>query len=83
MPVAVWCASIARSEGLKPEAVRAYIVPQEDGLTEEAVRAHCKQYLTDYKLPKAIEFRKELPKTPIGKILRKDLRADYKQRSGG
>jgi long-chain acyl-CoA synthetase len=65
------------------EAVRAYIVPQEDGLTEEAVRAHCKQYLTDYKLPKAIEFRKELPKTPIGKILRKDLRADYKQRSGG
>jgi long-chain acyl-CoA synthetase len=65
------------------EAVRAYIVPQEDGLTEEAVRAHCKQYLTDYKLPKAIEFRKELPKTPIGKILRKDLRADYKQRSSG
>ena len=60
------------------EAVRAYIVPQAEGLTEEAVRAHCKRYLTDYKLPKTIEFRKELPKTPIGKILRKDLRAEYK-----
>jgi long-chain acyl-CoA synthetase len=59
------------------EAVRAYIVPQQDGLTEEQVRAHCKQYLTDYKLPKSVAFRKELPKTPIGKILRKDLKAEY------
>ena len=64
------------------EAVRAYIVLQEDGVTEEQVRAHCKQYLTDYKLPKAVEFRKELPKTPIGKILRKDLKAEYKAKAG-
>jgi long-chain acyl-CoA synthetase len=59
------------------EAVRAYIVPQQDGLTEEQVRAHCRMLLTDYKLPKSVEFRKELPKTPIGKILRKDLKAQY------
>jgi long-chain acyl-CoA synthetase len=59
------------------EAVRAFVVPQRDGLTEEAVRRHCRQYLTDYKVPRVIEFRKELPKTPIGKILRKDLKAEF------
>ncbi len=60
------------------EAVRAYIVPLAAGLTEEAVLEHCRKSLTDYKVPKTIEFRSELPKTPIGKILRKDLRAEYK-----
>jgi long-chain acyl-CoA synthetase len=45
------------------------------------VRAHCKTYLTDYKIPKTVEFRKELPKTPIGKILRKDLKAEYRQKT--
>ncbi len=59
------------------EAVRAYVVALDQSLTEDAVRAHCRKYLTDYKLPKAIEFRSELPKTPIGKILRKDLRVEY------
>jgi long-chain acyl-CoA synthetase len=59
------------------EAVRAYVVRQDDRLTEDEVRAHCRRYLTDYKLPRSIEFRTELPKTPIGKILRKDLRAEY------
>jgi long-chain acyl-CoA synthetase len=58
------------------EAVRAYIVPQRDGLTEEAVRAHCKRTLADYKLPRSVVLRSELPKTPIGKILRKDLKAE-------
>jgi len=59
------------------ESVRAYVVAQRDGLTEEQVRAHCKRFLTDYKIPRSVEFRKELPKTPIGKILRKDLKAEY------
>ena len=60
------------------EAVRAYIVLLTPGLSEEAVREHCRKTLTDYKIPKTIEFRSELPKTPIGKILRKNLRAEYK-----
>ena len=64
------------------EAVRAYVVPLDEGLTEDAVRAHCRKYLTDYKLPKAIEFRSELPKTPIGKILRKNLKAEYAAQAG-
>jgi long-chain acyl-CoA synthetase len=59
------------------EAVRAYVVPLADGLTEEAVRAHCRKHLTEYKVPKAIEIRRELPKTPVGKILRRELRAEY------
>ena len=59
------------------EAIRAYVVPLAEGLTEEAVREHCRKHLTDYKVPKGIEIRRELPKTPIGKILRKELRAEY------
>lgn len=58
------------------EAVRAYIVKGDAALTAEAVLAHCRQQLTGYKMPAHVEFRDELPKTPIGKILRKDLRAE-------
>ncbi len=65
------------------EAVHAFVVPMADGLTEEQVRAHCRRLLTDYKVPKRVEFRRELPKTPIGKILRKELRAEYKAKNGG
>jgi len=58
------------------EAVRAFIVPQGAGCDEAAVRAHCKKYLTDYKVPKSVKLRTEMPKTPIGKILRKALREE-------
>ena len=58
------------------EAVRAYVVKRDDGLTAEALQAHCRTLLTGYKLPSRIEFRDELPKTPVGKILRRDLRAE-------
>jgi long-chain acyl-CoA synthetase len=56
------------------EAVKAFIVKKDDQLNEELIRAHCHKYMTHYKAPKHIEFRTELPKTPIGKILRKNLR---------
>lgn len=58
------------------EAVRAYVVKSDPALTEDALREHCRQHLTAYKVPKQIVFRDELPKTPIGKVLRKDLRAE-------
>jgi len=58
------------------EAVRAFIVPQGAGCDEAAVRAHCRKYLTDYKVPKSVKLRTEMPKTPIGKILRKALREE-------
>ena len=57
------------------EAVRAFVVPQGE-CTEEAVRAHCRRFLTDYKVPKRVAFRREMPKTPVGKILRKALREE-------
>jgi long-chain acyl-CoA synthetase len=63
------------------EAVRAYVVRNPDWkgeLTREMVIAHCRTLLTDYKVPKSIVFRDELPKTPVGKILRKDLKAEVK-----
>jgi long-chain acyl-CoA synthetase len=62
------------------EAVRAYVVRGEGAAVNEAdVIAHCRKFLTDYKVPKSIVFRDELPKTPVGKILRKDLKAEVKK----
>lgn len=58
------------------EAVKAYVVKRDGGLSEADIRAHCKQHLTAYKVPKRVEFRDELPKSNVGKILRKDLRAE-------
>jgi long-chain acyl-CoA synthetase len=50
------------------------IVKKDTNLSEASVRAHCKENLTGYKQPKVIEFRADLPKTPVGKILRRKLR---------
>ncbi|MEY3253493.1 MAG: hypothetical protein RL227_2466 [Pseudomonadota bacterium] len=57
------------------EAVRAYVVKRDEALTSDALLAHCRALLTGYKIPVRIEFRDELPKTAVGKILRRDLRA--------
>jgi long-chain acyl-CoA synthetase len=56
------------------EVVKIFVVKKDQGLTEDAVMAYCKENLTGYKLPKHIEFRTELPKTNVGKILRRALR---------
>jgi long-chain acyl-CoA synthetase len=56
------------------EAVVAFVVKRDSGLTAEAVRAHARGSLTNYKVPKTIVFRDDLPKSNVGKILRKDLR---------
>src|SRR5690606_39348671 len=58
------------------EAVRAYIVRRDQSVTEQDIIEHCRQHLTAYKEPKQIVFREELPKTPVGKVLRKDLRTE-------
>jgi long-chain acyl-CoA synthetase len=57
------------------EAVKAYVVARDRGLTEADIRAHCKEHLTAYKVPRRVEFRDDLPKSNVGKILRKDVRA--------
>ncbi|MEM7562534.1 MAG: AMP-binding protein [Pseudomonadota bacterium] len=56
------------------EVVKAVVVKKDPSLDEAALIAHCKEFLTGYKVPKIIEFRDELPKTNVGKILRRELR---------
>jgi long-chain acyl-CoA synthetase len=68
-------AVIGVPDGAAGEAVKAFIVPLDKALTADEVKAHCKQHLAAYKCPKLVEFRTELPKSNVGKILRKDLKA--------
>ncbi len=56
------------------EAVKLFIVKKDPSLTDEEIIQHCRQHLTGYKVPKLVEFRTELPKTNVGKILRRELR---------
>jgi long-chain acyl-CoA synthetase len=56
------------------EVVKAFVVRKDTSLTEAQLREYAKQYLTAYKVPKHIEFRDALPKTNVGKILRRELR---------
>jgi len=60
------------------EAVKLYIVKKDPDLSIDKVKAYCREHLTAYKCPKHIEFRDELPKTNVGKILRRALREDEK-----
>ena len=68
------CACIGMPDDKTGEAVKLVIVKKDPDLTEAAVRAHCRENLTGYKQPKVVEFRADLPKTPVGKILRRELR---------
>jgi long-chain acyl-CoA synthetase len=56
------------------EAVKIVVVRKDQSLTDVEIIAHCRQYLTGYKTPRHVEFRDTLPRTPIGKILRRELR---------
>ena len=58
------------------EAVTMFVVRKDPSLTKEALRAFCAERLTGYKRPRRIEFRDELPHTPIGKVLRRELREE-------
>jgi long-chain acyl-CoA synthetase len=69
------CAVVSVPDEKSGEAVKLVIVKKDDSLTEEQVRKFCQTNLTGYKRPKVVEFRKEMPKSPVGKILRRELRA--------
>ena len=76
-PAVLEVAVVGVPDGAAGEAVKAFIVVKPGAeLTSDEVRAFCKEHLTNYKVPKLVEFRSELPKTNVGKILRKDLRAE-------
>jgi long-chain acyl-CoA synthetase len=74
MPGVMECACVGVSDAKSGEAVKLVIVRKDPALTEADVRAYCKENLTGYKQPKIVEFRDELPKTPVGKVLRRELR---------
>ena len=67
-------AAIGVPHDVSGEVVKLFIVRKDDSLTAEAVITHCRSHLTGYKVPKHIEFKEELPKTNVGKILRRELR---------
>ena len=68
------CAAVGIPDEKAGEAVKLVIVKKNPAVTEADVRAYCEANLTGYKRPKVVEFRTELPKTPVGKILRRELR---------
>jgi long-chain acyl-CoA synthetase len=74
MPGILECAVIGTPDEETGEAVKAFIVKRDADLSEDQVLEYCKQQLTNYKRPKKIIFRSELPKTNVGKILRRELR---------
>ena len=74
-PGVVECAAIGIADSSQGEAIKVFVVKNDPTLTEDDVAAFCKQHLTGYKRPKHIEFRDDLPKTNVGKILRRELRS--------
>ena len=74
-PGVVECAAIGIPDKSQGEAIKVFVVKNDTTLTEEDVASYCKQHLTGYKRPKYIEFRDELPKSNVGKILRRELRS--------
>ena len=73
-PGVLEAAVIGVPDGASGEAVTAFVVRRDPALDEAALRRYCREHLTAYKVPKRVEFRDALPKSPVGKILRKALR---------
>jgi long-chain acyl-CoA synthetase len=74
IPGVLECAAVGVSDDKTGEAVKLVLVKKDESLTEAQVREYCRANLTGYKQPRTVEFRTELPKTPVGKILRRELR---------
>jgi long-chain acyl-CoA synthetase len=75
-PKVLECAAIGIPDEKSGEVVKVFVVKKDESLTQEEMMKFCRENLTSYKVPRTIEFRKELPKSNVGKILRKDLRAE-------
>ena len=67
-------AAIGEPDDVKGEVVKIVVVKKDQSLDKDALIEHCREHLTGYKIPKVVEFREELPKSNVGKILRKELR---------
>jgi long-chain acyl-CoA synthetase len=73
-PSVLECAAVGVPDAKSGEAVRLFVVKKDPTLTEEELQRYCADNFTAYKRPKVIEFREELPKSNVGKILRRELR---------
>jgi len=73
-PKVVECAAVGIPDAKSGEAVKVYLVATAEGVTENELKEFCRERLTAYKVPRYFEFRDELPKTNVGKILRRELR---------
>lgn len=73
-PDVVEFAAIGVADEKSGEAVKLYVVPSNPGLDANSLRDFCREQLTAYKVPRFIEFRQELPRSNVGKILRRELR---------
>jgi long-chain acyl-CoA synthetase len=78
-PGVLECAAVGVLDRKSGEAVRLFVVRKDPALTEDQVIAHCREHLTGYKCPRDVEFRRELPKSNIGKILRRELRDEARR----
>ena len=67
-------AAIGVADEQSGQVVKLYVVKKDPDITEELLHDYCKQYLSGYKIPKQIEFRESLPKSNVGKIIRRELR---------
>jgi len=75
MPGVLEVCAVAAADEKSGEVVRLVVVRKDPSLTKEQVLEHCKKELTGYKVPKIVEFWKELPKTNVGKVLRREVKA--------
>ncbi|CFQ28155.1 long-chain-fatty-acid--CoA ligase FadD [Yersinia bercovieri] len=82
-PKVLESAVIGVPNGVAGEAVKVFIVKKDATLTQEELLTHCRRYLTGYKVPKIVEFRDELPKSNVGKILRRELRDELVTNKAG
>jgi long-chain acyl-CoA synthetase len=79
LPGVLECAAVGVPDAKSGEAVKLFIVKKDESLTADAVLKHCREQLTGYKMPREVEFRKDLPKTNVGKILRRELRDEARK----
>jgi long-chain acyl-CoA synthetase len=80
-PGVLECACVGVPDEKSGEAVKVVVIKKDPALTAEDVLKHCRDQLTGYKVPRLVEFRGELPKTPVGKVLRRELRDPPKART--
>jgi long-chain acyl-CoA synthetase len=80
-PGVLECAAIGVPDAKSGEAVKLFVVRKDPSLTAEALLAHCRAQLTGYKCPREVEFRAELPKSNVGKILRRELRDEARKKA--